>query len=281
MPFRVRLVRHSLLLSAMKSGHARRATRASAHRLATRRRVWLASITLPIILVAPAIAYVLIPAYDDPQALIEQAGFDPLLPPSRLRGPGALYEVEGRSYRKVCDVSLDMLQGKIRTSPTESQIRERLERGGFSLGGKFLGNLNAKFGGSRVTSIEYRLKDAAISEIPMSDLSVIEDQLLRQKNCDETVQRLLRTHHKVCSGYAVLSATTFYRVNFSSKFESSADARAPIMQAVQHAIEEDTNGQVQFEGTDVLSGENLGYGIQLSSLCVTLDTATEPSVRAQ
>ena len=59
------------------------------------------------------------PAADEIETLIKDAGFEPLVPPNRLRGPGALYLVEGGGrYTKVCDAAPDLLQAKIRKSPT-------------------------------------------------------------------------------------------------------------------------------------------------------------------
>lgn len=265
----------------MSDGHVRRTKPSRASRAGRRRRhFWLASVTLPIILIAPAVSYVVItgPAPSDVEAVIKQAGFDPLKPPSRLRGPGALYEVEDGLYRKVCDADPDLLRGRLRKSPTQSQFRERLETGGFSMSGEFLQRVNVRLGGERVTSIEYRLTDPAVSEIALSDLSDIEDKLLSQKSCEETVERLLKAHRKVCSGYAALSATTSYKVHVSAKFESGSDGRASTIGAVQQALQEHTEGQIRSTGTDELTGEDLFYGIQLSSLCITLNTDTEPSV---
>lgn len=127
---------------------------------------------LPLAVIAPAVAYVYFPwssdAGDAIEALIKQAGFEPVQPPNRLRGPGAIYEVDGGFYRKVCDAAPEVLQGKTRKSPIESQTRERLENASFSVSGRLVETSNAKLGGSRVTSIEYRLREAAITEIAMS-----------------------------------------------------------------------------------------------------------------
>jgi hypothetical protein len=219
------------------------------------------------------------PAADEIETLIKDAGFEPLVPPNRLRGPGALYLVEGGGrYTKVCDAAPDLLQAKIRKSPTPGQVHDRLESGGFSVGAKLLNRINATLGATRVTSIEYTLADPSITEISLSDLAEIQDSVLRQKRCDETVQRLLKLNKKVCSGAAALSATTRYRVQYNAKFDADADGRAPVLSAAQKAIEEHTQSQIQASGTDELSGENLFYGIQLSAFCITLDTATEPSV---
>jgi hypothetical protein len=60
--------------------------------------------------------------------------------------------------------------------------------------------------------------------------------------------------------------------------DNGTDARTPILNAAQQAIAEHTESQIQSGGTDELAGENLFYGIQLSSLCITLDGDTEPSI---
>lgn len=70
---------------------------------------------------------------------------------------------------------------KLKKSQSQSQLREKLENGGFSLSGKFVSMLNAELGSTRLTSIELRLTDVTISEIAMSDLLEISDNLLSQK----------------------------------------------------------------------------------------------------
>ena len=263
----------------MKTRHVRRTKPSKSSR--SRRWVWLASVAFPVILVLPPAAEfmkgLIQPAPDEIEAEVRKVGFDPLVPPSRLRGPGALYEVERGYYRKVCDTDPALLEGRLQKSPVPSRTSSRFESNAFSLSGEFLAGLNASLSGGRVASIEYSLRDVSISEIAMSDLAEIEGKLLEQKNCDETVHKLLQANKKVCPGYAVLSATTSYKVNLTASFGSSAEGRTPIMAAVQRAIEEHTQGQIQVKGTDELTGEDLFYGIQLSSLCITPVTATEPS----
>jgi len=267
----------------MKNSHVRPTNPSRPRHIAHRRRpLWLASFAIPVMLLVPGVYFVFTPpapAEDEIEAVIKEAGFDPLVPPNRLRGPGALYVVEGGGrYTKVCDAEPDLLQAKIRKSPTPGQVHDRLESGGFSVGGKLLNSINATLGATRVTSIEYTLADPSISEISLSDLAEIEDSLLHQKRCDEMVQRLLKANKKVCSGVAALSATTRYRVHIASEFDAGADGLAPVLSVAQKAIEEHTQSQTRSTGTDELAGENLFYGIQLSMFCITLDTATEPSV---
>ena len=103
----------------MKTGHVRRTKPSRAGRAArTQRRLRLASVALPLILAAPGAYWYIIPAapppVDEIETVIKEAGFDPLVPPNRLRGPGALYVVEGGGrYAKVCDAEPHVLETKV------------------------------------------------------------------------------------------------------------------------------------------------------------------------
>jgi hypothetical protein len=246
------------------------------------RRWWIALLALPIIAIAPVAWFILqTPEHDDVELAIREYGFEPLTPPNQLRGPGALYQVEGNSYTKICDADAAILEGKVHTSPTVEHIRKRLERGKLSLSGNYVEDVNAKLSGARVTSIEYRMTNVSIREIPMDHLMEIESHLLSQARCDEIVQRVLKANKQVCSGYSALAATTSYKVHYDVKFAVDAESKVPIVNAVQKAIEEEAGGTIHIRNGDELHGENLFYGIRLSQFCITPDTATEPSVRAR
>jgi len=135
-------MRDPLLLPTMSNGNVRR-TKSSRGNGAGRggKGVLLAAMALPVMLITPAILYVVPgPAPADIDTVITQAHFQPVHPPSRLYGPGALYVVEGGSYWKVCNAEAELLTGKIEKSPTESQFRKVLETGGFSVAAQLVTN---------------------------------------------------------------------------------------------------------------------------------------------
>jgi hypothetical protein len=243
-----------------------------------RKSILIAAIALPVLTTILVAVYILIsPAGDDVAQTVREAGFDPLVPPNRLRGPGALYQVDGSSYRKVCNVDPAMLEGKVQQSPTPEHVRRRLEKGGFAVGSKLLEDVNGRLGGTRVTSIEYKLTNVSISEIAMSDLFAIQAALLSDPGCLGTVKQLLRANKQVCAGYAALSATTSYRVRSNSKVATNAEAK-PAIEEVKQAIQLQAHSDIVVQNDDELTGENLFYGIQVSQLCITLDGETAPSV---
>lgn len=269
----------------MSDSHARRAKPSRPG--AAGRHDWLVWAAVPLGVISPAAGYMAWSAMVDNSpdsstpAQIEQVirhmRFDPLLPPSRLRGPGAIYAVvDGGTYWKVCDAEPELVSGKIRSSPIPSQNRNKLERARLSVSGDIIDTLNAKLGTSRIVSIEYRMSNVSISEIAMRDLYAIQKELMQDKNCDEMVGELLKQNKKVCPGYAVLTASTSYKFEIDTSVTSGAETHLPIVEAVQRQIETETKGEIKLTGAHELIGQDLYYGIQLSPVCLTPSTATAP-----
>ena len=265
----------------MSGGHVRRTnTPAPRSAFGGAKRLWLASVILPFAALTPFVTQVVFPPeHDEIDQIIRQAGFSPLPSPSRLRGPGALYKVEDGddNYEKVCKepaLTAEMIQ----TSPSLDRNLQKLEKAGFSLVGDIVDTLNAKLSGTRVTSIQYKLTNVAISEISGDDLLVLQEKMFEDKHCRDTVDRHLKDKKRICPVSSAISATTSYKVHINQEFETDADRKdkASVVKVVQKTIEEKTRGQIQILSDDELVGENLFLGIRLYSLCVTPDDATEP-----
>lgn len=280
------------LLPAMSSESAGRAETPSAGFFQNARKgFWLASISLTALVIAPGAVYLFLnitpPPLDAAAKEIKAAGFDPVVPPSRLRTPGALYQVEHSSYIKVCDVRPAQLEGKLKKSQTENRIRTRLEKGGFWLAGELLDSINGRLSADLLTSIQFRLTNVAVSEIALADLKQIQRALLSEPDCNETVRDLIKDNKKVCSGRSALSATTLYRVRIASNVstregdETKEEDRRPSLERVKTAIEQQAGSAIEIRSADELVGDDLFYGIKLWERCITSDTATEPSVLTQ
>jgi hypothetical protein len=276
-------VRHESLLPAMTISHVGRAKPPMEESAFTGwRRLLSASVVLPCVAIIAAIIYVTYPqAHDDIETVIRQAGFDPLTPPpSRLRGPGALYTVENGIYEKVCKEPAIAAE-KLQVSPSMDRNLRRLENGGFSLAGDIVEAVNAKLSGARLTSIEYKLTNVTISEIPGDDLLEIQKLLLKDPHCEDIVQTLLKENKRICAGASVISATTSYRIQVDQRFDSGVQDQASVVKAVQKAVEAEGSGHIQVRSEDELVGENLFLGIRLQSFCIVPDTATEPALAPQ
>jgi hypothetical protein len=276
-------VRNPLLLSSAMTGRHVGRTDPPAHGSLRTRGVLIAAIALPVALSLPAAWYVYVPkpppAVDDIGSVIRSYGFDPLTPPSQLRGPGAIYHIEGSSVRKVCEATADLLDGAVDESRTMDRSGNSSDNAQFSLSGSFIGALNGKLDGARVATIEYGMKNVVIREIPEATLGKIEHKLMSEKDCDDTVNALLSANKKVCSGYSSLSASLTYKVHFDLKSDISAQTKTAVANVIKEAIEEKSGSQISVQNAEEFSGEDLIYGILLSARCLRLDTSAEPPPR--
>jgi hypothetical protein len=243
--------------------------------LSGNRGIWIAVLALPIAVIVPIIWYVYFPreapAHDIETVIKTYYGFDPLTPPSRLRGPGAIYAVDGRLVRKVCEASPEVLGTSVDESITVNRRHDDETSGNFSLSGNFIKRLNAKLTGARVTTVEYSMKDVVIREIPEATLGKIERQLMSEKDCEDTVIALLSAKKMVCSGYSSLTASISYKIRFDRSTDVSAEAKAALADVIKETIEENSGGKVNVRSAEEFFGENLIYGILLSSRCILLD----------
>ena len=240
------------------------------------RSIWLASLALPIAVVIPALWVFFRPQPVAPVRDIEAViktyyGFEPLMPPSRLREPGSIYLVEGNSLRKICVATPELLAGKVQESKTVNQKHQNEEDSQFSLSGSFVRALNGKLSGARVATVEYGMKDTFIREIAEEYLLEIERTLMAKKDCDDKVTALLNANKRVCSGYSSLAASIYYRVRFDRS--SDVTAKTELAGVIKEAIEETSGGSVSIRNAEEFVGENLIYGVLLSSSCIVIDTS--------
>ena len=272
-------MRHEVVLSGAMNGRNVRRTNPPAFGSfrSGSRSVWIAILALPIAAIVPVAAYVYYPwgppVHDIETVIKTYYGFDPLTPPSRLRGPGAIYAVDGRLVRKVCEASPEVLGGSIDESVTVNRTHNDEASGKFSLSGSFVKRLNGKLSGARVTTVEYSMKDVVIREIPEATLGKIERVLMSEKDCDDAVTALLTVNKVVCSGYSSLTASITYKVRFDRTTDVSAEAKAAMADVIKETIEETSGGTVNIRNAEEFFGDKLIYGILLSSRCLVLDVS--------
>jgi hypothetical protein len=242
------------------------------------RLIWLGSL---VIVGAALLASVWVlrphPTIDEIESAIKAAGFGPVTPPNRLRGPGSLYVAQGNNfYHQVCRADPSLLEGKVQTSPTLARVRERLEKGGFTWSGDMVEALNGKLDGTRLTSIKYNLADVTIHEVADADLKAIQRKLMDDPHCEAAVQDYSKQQRKVCSGYAALSASTSFRISTESNVEMAVEEAAKLTGVVKRHLEQQIGGQIQIRSTDEYSGDNLYFGILLSDFCPEPDDDRAP-----
>jgi hypothetical protein len=247
---------------------------------ATAKLLRRAALVLPFVVVMPFAWHVFIPAAEgdvdtEIEAMIRKAGFNPLIPPNRLRAPGALYTVEDDFYQKICEDSA-LAGGMTSKSPTTNRMRERLQQNKFSLAGGIVDALNAKLEGTHVTSIQYTLSNVEVSEITVAGLKKLRDKLLGDSDCAAVVDELLKDNKKVCFAISALSATTSYTMQVHHQVDLDAQAKTEHNEAIKQAVQEQAGGQLHAQSKDELTGVDLFIGIRLQTRCLTPGDATDP-----
>ena len=280
LPERLCPLRYSFLLSgAMNRRNVWRTTPPAfgSFRIGNR-SIWLASLALPVALVIPAIWYVTspspAPAHDIETVIKSYYGFDPLTPPSRLRGPGAIYHVNGSSVRKVCEATPEVLGGFVDESITVNRTHNSSENSRFSLSGSFVNALNGKLEGARVATIEYGMKDVVIREIPEATLGKIERVLMSEKDCDDTVNALLSANKRVCSGYSSLTASISYKVRFDRRTESRRKPKSRWRTSSRRPSRRPAAARSDVRNAEEFSGEKSDlWHLCSSTRCLVLDAS--------
>jgi hypothetical protein len=212
------------------------------------------------------------------EAEIRRVGFDPVNPPNRLRGPGALYAYDGASIIKVCEADDDKVRGRLQRSPTLSLKRDVIENVSLSVSAQLVERLKAALGAGHTMSLRFTLTDVTIKEIPLDHLFDIQEELLNRKSCQAAVDHALAANLKVCQGYAALSATTSYALTVDRDFDIRAET--PEARSARLALEEAAGTKLRAQSATELSGEDLYVGIRLVRRCIVPNTATEPSTIA-
>jgi hypothetical protein len=118
------------------------------------------------------------------------------------------------------------------------------------------------------------------NEIPLEHLYDIQNDLLSRKGCQAAVDRSLAANLKVCQGYAALSATTSYSVEFGREYIVGVEGDTTITERARLAIEEAAGASLKTRSATEFSGEGLYVGIMLDTRCIVPNTATEPSTIA-
>jgi hypothetical protein len=237
-------------------------------------RLWIGGLALAPVLALGVAYFGQIISPNTPEKAIIGAGFEPLIPPMRLREPGSLYAIGAdRSYIKVCDPDPDHLKRVTRDSDTVAQKLERLMRGRFNVAGNLLDSLNAAFGGASVVTVTYTFTDVKVIEVAEDKLLELQHSMLSERFCDQRVQQYIHAKRKVCMGRQALRATTVYKVHTDSKLGADVQDK---MGDIAKKIQSHVGSTAEVKRNDEIVGRDLLYGIKLTELCVAPRDATTP-----
>lgn len=205
---------------------------------------------------------------------IEEAGFYPLSPPSRLVTPGSIYQVskDGRFYTTICRADEADIAPITQVSETQDVVASSLQSGAFALDAKAVEAVNASLSGKLVRGVQYSLRDVAVLEIPVAQNNEIFAKLTSHKPCNDVIRRLLAQGDLVCQGQAVLRATVEYRLVTGGSAEGFAEL---VGTAIKSALEGALKTSIAYDGGRLVSGVNLHYGVKINPVCATPNTDGE------
>lgn len=209
-------------------------------------------------------------------AAIREIGFYPITPPTADTSVGSIYHITnfGTQYGTICRVSKDLLLDKLRYSPTEKVVAEKLVKASGTLKGQLLETIKQAVNFETVSSIKYRLVDVEVGEVSLADLAEIATNLQAQPHCTEQIERLIRAGEFVCQAHVILRASAEYSVNFKEGLSGSAEVSTdPIIRGVRDQIRANLDPTADVSGKKVRSGKGLHYGIRVTPLCMTLPDA--------
>ena len=230
------------------------------------------------------------------QAIVKLEFF-PVRPPSMLRGPGSLYHVDlsGNILDTVCTADQVLVSSLVHESPTTLIVASALQSAGYAIDGNVVDKINAKLNTKQLESIRYELRDVKVIEIAQADLMGINNRLVQNTDCDQTISRLVRARELVCQGASVLLASADYSVALKQSSEAGSAAASGLqpeaspptandLQVVSDVLKETqiddaakvrpklgAQSQASESGSSyqLTSGKNLYYGIKIAPLCVT------------
>jgi hypothetical protein len=234
--------------------------------------LWGAVVAVPFAIVAWVYLHPEEP--DGIDKAVRSIGFYPITPPSNLRGPGSIYYVspDGNYYSLLCEVEPDRLKRVWRSSPTAKQVSNELKKAKVGLGADVLNRVSSSADADLLQTIKLELDEVEVGEVSLEELATIADELLKRTPCAQQVERYLHSDEYVCQGQQVLKATTNYSVEFNDAAKASVKRPVPeggIKDAAQ-VIKANVDADARVEGSKILSGKGLYYGIKLAPRCMYL-----------
>jgi hypothetical protein len=232
---------------------------------------------------------------DDPlETAINDLGFYPTRPPTRLRRPGSLFlvRVDGTIIRTVCEANE---VNAIRESDSTT-VAARLQRNaGYALDGRVVDQINARLDAQLVQAVRYELSDVKVLEIAGNRLVSIAERMKSDPDCEKAIGVLVRSREFVCQGVSVLLASAKYTVEIDSRRSANGEISTDNLNAITDVLQSATldgtgdarardvgGASAHSSGSDnehsltLVSGEGLDYGVKLDDLCLTPPDATTP-----
>jgi hypothetical protein len=240
---------------------------------------------------APAGYYIVDVTAGDDDALrgrLYEMGFVPLKMPSTGVHLGSIYAVEtSGDLQPVCEADrtrIDQIAVPYHGLDTEASY---LSEGHLSLSFSTHQLLSDRAKSNYKTTVNFKMRDITVREIPLDQDSVIQTELLNSnEGCDLTTRRLLRLGKYVCQVQKVIEANAEITIDSqkdaANRAQSGAnEARPQSAESVSPSPDKATKTAVR-EAVETLSGvhlsestrglktdERMAFGVRMDPICVS------------
>lgn len=205
--------------------------------------------------------------------VLNEFGYQEIVPPSKLYGPGTFNSVEQISDQSVklhptCNMDPGILQGLWEESPTvDREMAAHFSRD-FDISSELSKSLKFKMSGKQIKDVHLSLRNMRVVVLTQENLLKLRDQYLKG-SCEEAIIHNTRNGGCVRQSKEILQADLVYTVRVRDDIHSTHHITA-ARQEGKHNL--GLGGNADTDQT--VSGEKLFYGVKLSSGCFMINEST-------
>jgi hypothetical protein len=205
--------------------------------------------------------------------VLNEFGYQQIVPPSKLYGPGTFNSVELLSDKTVklhptCRMDPGMLEGLWEESPTVDREMTAHFSHNLDVSSDFLDSLKSKVSGKQIKDVHLSLRNMRILVLTQEDLLKLRDQYLKD-SCEEAIIHNVRNGACVRQSKEVLQADLVYTVRFKDDVNRTQHISAAPQEG-EHIL--GLSGEADTD--NLVSGKKLFFGVKLSPGCFTIDEST-------
>lgn len=208
--------------------------------------------------------------------ILNEFGYQEIVPPSKLYGPGTFNSVEQLSDQSVklhptCNMDPEILEGLWDVSPTvDREMAARFSRD-FDISAELSESLKSTMSSKQIKYIRMSLRNMRVVVLTQENLLKLRDQYLKG-TCEEAVIHNVKNGGCVRQSKEILQADLVYTVRVKGDIQAMHNIK---ISAPQHKGGSHTPGVGGItDSDDFISGEKLFYGVKLSPGCFTANEST-------
>lgn len=205
--------------------------------------------------------------------VLNEFGYQEIVPPSKLYGPGTFNSVEQVRDQSVklhptCNMDPRILEGLWNESPTvQQEMTARFSRD-FDISSELLKSLKSSMSGKQIEDVHLSLRNMRIVVLTQENLLKLRDQYLKG-TCEEAIIENVRNGACVRQSEEVLQADLVYIDRVEDTVNSTHHNSAARQEG---KVTLDLGGGGTTDNT--VRGAELFYGVKLSPRCVMIDEST-------